>query len=413
MRPRVHRDSTPAWRGWWLVFVLLVLAGCSDATGPRRGGADERTGGGTAESHGGPRPHHDIGILDLGLPAGATSGQALAINDAGTVVGTYGGPGLGTRFFRWTVCTGLVDLGDIGAAFGAERVEFGDFNNRGDIVGTFIFPGGSFGSARRAFVRLASGEVRLLQSFPGAPELGSTAYGINDAGVVVGLAPRTEGGVVAVRWDENGVPLALPGSGAVAKAINDRGEIVGEYPMEGGLGSVIYWPTPDQFITFGMSPREMFGFIRVNDINDATPAQFVGQNSAASIGTAKAYLWTSARESRLLGALGSAGNISVALAINDRGWVVGESDVGFDPRSGTYPRHAFLWTEAAGSMDDLGTLGGASSAALDVNASGVIVGTAQAADGSFRPVLWIARPRPGFGAAVAASLEEPLGPCSR
>jgi len=59
---------------------------------------------------------------------------------------------------------------------------------------------------------------------------------------------------------------------------------------------------------------------------------------------------------------GSAG----AVAINDAGEIVGYSP------SAT-GRHAVLWS-AAGVITDLGTLGGSSSEAIDVNASGVVIG---------------------------------------
>lgn len=50
--------------------------------------------------------------------------------------------------------------------------------------------------------------------------------------------------------------------------------------------------------------------------------------------------------------------------------------------------HAALWDAAAGEPRDLGTLGGASSGAADLNDAGQIVGTAAHATGAVRAAFW-------------------------
>ena len=71
-----------------------------------------------------------------------------------------------------------------------------------------------------------------------------------------------------------------------------------------------------------------------------------------------------------LGSFGGDYSESVANAINNRGMIVGYSDT----RRG-HPPHAFLYT-GNGPMQDLGTFGGATSEAFDINNSGQIVGFA-------------------------------------
>ena len=76
-----------------------------------------------------------------------------------------------------------------------------------------------------------------------------------------------------------------------------------------------------------------------------------------------------------LGTLG--GTYSRALGINNCGQIVGESSV-----TGASPTHPFIWRDSNGNlisdpgeMKDLGTLGGTRGVAVDINASGLVVGT--------------------------------------
>ncbi len=73
-----------------------------------------------------------------------------------------------------------------------------------------------------------------------------------------------------------------------------------------------------------------------------------------------------------LGTLG--GFSSIAYAINDRGQVVGSSDLALTAgNKNVADSHAFLWE--SGSMRDLGTLGGQDSDADAINERGQIIGT--------------------------------------
>ena len=71
-----------------------------------------------------------------------------------------------------------------------------------------------------------------------------------------------------------------------------------------------------------------------------------------------------------------------AVAINDAGQTVGRS-----PANG-FAQHAVLWS-AAGVVQDLGTLGGTNSQAIDINASGQVIGSSQiAGDAATHFFLW-------------------------
>ncbi|MBN9690772.1 MAG: immunoglobulin domain-containing protein [Verrucomicrobia bacterium] len=73
--------------------------------------------------------------------------------------------------------------------------------------------------------------------------------------------------------------------------------------------------------------------------------------------------------------------LSEAYGINSSGVIVGRMALVPDG-----PKHAFRYL--GNGLEDLGTLGGTASEALDVNASGQIVGNAQTASGQWRPFLY-------------------------
>jgi probable HAF family extracellular repeat protein len=113
----------------------------------------------------------------------------------------------------------------------------------------------------------------------------------------------------------------------------------------------------------------------------ATLALLLG--SLLAVPTAAAATPDSAQRQIIdLGTLGGQFTISEALAVNDRGQVVGDSIT-----AGLGPEHAFLW--ANGTMRDLGTLGGLTSIATDINNHGQVVGVSATATGQAQHAfLW-------------------------
>jgi uncharacterized repeat protein (TIGR03803 family)/probable HAF family extracellular repeat protein len=132
------------------------------------------------------------------------------------------------------------------------------------------------------------------------------------------------------------------------------------------------------------------------------PARTVGLNSHHAVVGSKlmangshAFLYQGSLPQTDLGVL-PGGLGSLALAINDTGWIVGSSYI-----SDMTHRHAVLWQQTNGTMtaSDLGTLPSFSyqSEAYGINARGLIVGDSQALNGSAHAALW----QPGASPSVA------------
>jgi len=175
-------------------------------------------------------------------------------------------------------------------------------------------------AGRAVPVAAASATIINLGTLGG---LDSAAYGINDAGQVVGKVSTADGNERAFLYS-NGVMTdlgTLGGTYSAAYGINDTGQVVGYATMAG----------------------------------DEDARAFLSSNGVMTN----------------LGTLG--GSYSVASGINDSGQVVGHSAVA----GGQF--HAFLYSN--GVMADLGTLGGSTSYATGINDSGQVVGSATAAGG--------------------------------
>ena len=211
-------------------------------------------------------------------------------------------------------------------------------------------------------------------------------HGVNESGQAVGASGHPHGAEThAFFWDAKGGIRdlgTLPGGDySSAFSINDSGVVVGTSNTSTSMHA-FSWTTTQGLHDLGTLPgADASSAFSINN-----PGQIVGSSGA------HAALWTGG-SIQDLGTLG--GDTSEAHAINNVGAVVGVSDTSSGP-------HAFLWNN--GAMQDLGVLPGDSSSRADhINDSGMVVGASEN-NGGIRAFVWTSstgmQPLSGSSAAV-------------
>lgn len=243
------------------------------------------------------------------------------------------------------------------------------------------------------------------------------AYGVNDAGQVVGaFAFRSGQNHMAFLWTAGtGMQIiGLAGENSSANAISRLGDVAGESSFGGSTSDAFLW-TPgggvqdlgnlgnisagrginsaqhvvggsflQPFGEHGFFWTQATGMLDMGGVAPFSTATCVNESdvvAGTSISTAgaSAFWWTKLAGFNSIGTLG--GTDSFALGINSSGQIVGDSTVanGDD--------HPFLWTSGSG-MIDLGSLGGTTGGAQAVNDSGVVVGSSTDSNGVARAFVW-------------------------
>jgi probable HAF family extracellular repeat protein len=279
-------------------------------------------------------------ITDLG------PGAAVDVNESGQVVGG------GAWIWQDAKKTQLGTLG-------GPRTSVLAINDRGQVIG-----GSTTAKPTKGHGFLwESG--RMIDIYPVGPRA------INNRGQVVGSGEVAGGHEHALLW-QNGKTTdlgTLGGPTSIALAINDRGQIVGSADTASSSRHAFLWESGRMRDLGTLGGAYAAGSSAV-DVNES--GQVVGSSWSNTIGYGQcgggshAFLWQKGKM-RDLGTLGGERPMSAAVAINDRGWVIGNSPPSCDWRP-------FLWRNV--KMIGLGTLpGGNHSAAVAINERGQVIGS--------------------------------------
>jgi len=265
----------------------------------------------------------------------------------------------------WAAPTYTVTV--IGSAGGAAY----GINSTGQVVGAL-----AAGTDRHAFY-FDGITVNDLGTLGGA---NSVAWGINDSGTVVGRSQTGPDQLQGFSY-ANGVVTALPSALYDARAINHAGTIVGTGFFPDGQGSGV-----TRAYTYAGGVVTDLGILPGNDgevsygygINNAGIA--VG---AVEVGGAPNRPTDPFRFSG--GVMQNLGNFDgvfgAAHAVNEAGQVVGSAGAPYIGDGNVYPEKSFLWQN--GVLQALGELiPNGNSVAYDINNAGLIVGSADAGDGT-------------------------------
>jgi probable HAF family extracellular repeat protein len=343
-------------------LLLAVVMGVTALALPLRTSAQERK-----------KEHHHYKLIEIGTFGGPSSGSffgdARSLNDEGILVGQAD--------------TSLPDP---------------NFPNLNPYL--------SFNPFIHHAFRWKDGRLTDLSALPGVnnSELGW----INDRGMAAGSS--TNGSIdpltgwpaeVAVLWSrEEIIPLGtLGGNESQADAINNRGQIAGF--AANTLPDSFFSPIAFGLPGFGTQQHPFLwenGVMRdlgtlggpdavallINGRGQVVGVSYISATpNASGVPTVHPFLWENGKMLDL-GSFGGTNCIAgCANWLNDRGQVVGSSNL-----TGDSTAHPFLWSEHEG-MKDLGTLGGTFGLANWVNEDGEVVGAATTkGDQALLAFLW-------------------------
>jgi uncharacterized membrane protein len=341
----------------WLLAALLAY-GCRD---PVVADVSRRVATVHAQVHAAPVPGEYWEVTDLSVGAPATLTRAVAINDAGVIVG-YGTVGGVKVALRWS--NGTAAILKMPARFSSARAT--DINNRGFVVGLV-----STDSATWGFFRDTAGSVTVLPNTKS--DTANWVSALNDSNIVVGYAYDAKRAIswrkIGTGWVATDLGTVGGFSGAIAEDINNSGAIVGT-AYQGAMRRAFIKPAGQAMQLLPGFGSSSYGR-SINALGDMA-------GTALRLGGEPRYvLWPAA--GGMIDATHAASTSGEA-SLSDLSRLAG-------------------WTDASGSsraftlLNGIYTIlplppGGVTSVAYGINRCGVIVGAVTTMGGSYRAARW-------------------------
>lgn len=294
-----------------------------------------------------------------------------------TTIGTAFGQ---SHAFLWDPATGLRDLGTLGDDSFAYAI-----NDSGTVVGTYIPSDGRW--YQHGFIwSEATGMVDL--GVPGGGDSMTAVCqptAINSAGHVVGYGRQVDGRQVAFYWTpEDGFTVLTINSsnadnGNTAYAINDLDQVTGNFLIKDR--SLLYHA---YFWTPGLPHLRDLGVLDGDNYSDGNGINNLGEIAGGSLSTRvdnmwNPITWTKRNGMQFLGVVPDAIE-TWAVGINDAGQIIGLDQTGASDRT--------FYTAPGIGLKFLKGLGGNTTYGVAINQSGVIVGSANDTASATYGVMW-------------------------